>query len=257
MKNPWRPLKRLFSPPVPMANPALSPPAGRTLPFLAAVLLALACLPLPLSASDHQTLHMKIINTTEASAPEIWKDYVIFTYRPQVSARSVSAAFEHEDFRNIHTYVKNEHGIYILYYPIPENIGTLTYRLIIDGLWMHDRTSRKTIRDDAGIRLSQVRIPQEESKIQHSPVIQGNRARFTFRGAPGKRIFVAGDFNNWDPFMHQMKEERPGSYALTLPIRPGRHYYLYIVDGRETTDPLNFSQAYNEDDKPLSTFMMP
>ncbi len=209
------------------------------------------------AASDQQSLHMKITNTTEASAPEIWKDYIIFTYNPRVSVRAVSAAFKHEDFRQIHTYVRNAHGIYILYYPIPEDINQLTYRIIVDGLWMHDRNSRRTIRDAAGIRLSRIQIPREKTTIQHSPVIMERKARFILREEPGKRVFVAGDFNNWDPFMHQMKEKEPGFYETTLPIRPGRHHYLYIIDGRESTDPLNFSRSYNQDDKPLSTFVMP
>ena len=51
------------------------------------------------------------------------------------------------------------------------------------------------------------------------------------------RIFLAGDFNDWDQTATPMHQTRSGSWraALDLPAG-GRYEFLYLIDGQWNTD---------------------
>lgn len=56
--------------------------------------------------------------------------------------------------------------------------------------------------------------------------------------APGAReVFVAGDFNAWQPRATPMVRQPDGRWTVTLPLRPGAHEYRFVVDGRWQDDP--------------------
>lgn len=235
-------------------------PLQQTTAWLAAILLAVLSLIIPGSAAaletDTQALHLKITSLDRAAPPEVWEDYVIFTYNAKTRTRSVSAAFEHEDYRISHTYMKNDKGIFFLTYPLPNDREHLTYRIIVDGLWMHDKTCPTTVQDSAGIKQSRIPLPSQDAYALASPVITDSRVTFTLHEAPGLRVFVMGDFNQWDPFLHAMREVKPGLYQMTLSLLPGQHYYNFIVEGKEIKDPLNYEQAFNYEGRPVSVFFI-
>lgn len=56
---------------------------------------------------------------------------------------------------------------------------------------------------------------------------------------PGARsVAVAGDFNGWNPERSPLREVKEGVWSGLVPVSPGRHEYMYIVDGRDwVTDP--------------------
>lgn len=64
------------------------------------------------------------------------------------------------------------------------------------------------------------------------------RVQFDLSVQPGSRVFVAGTFNNWNPTVHQLKDN-PGSghCKATLRIPPGRHEYKFVVNGEWVADP--------------------
>jgi len=52
-------------------------------------------------------------------------------------------------------------------------------------------------------------------------------------------VSVAGDFNGWDPTRTPLQRGEGGLWTVTLPLKPGRYHYMYVVDGRHwVTDPL-------------------
>jgi AMP-activated protein kinase-like protein len=54
-----------------------------------------------------------------------------------------------------------------------------------------------------------------------------------------RTVTVAGDFNDWDPRRTPLQRGEGGVFHVTLPLRPGRYQYLYVVDGKEwVVDPL-------------------
>jgi chromosome partitioning protein len=62
----------------------------------------------------------------------------------------------------------------------------------------------------------------------------------------GRRVFVAGDFNNWSTTSHPMhRNESLGVFELLVPIRAGRCRYRLVVDGSWRPDLYNPHSALN------------
>src|ERR1017187_1810096 len=66
---------------------------------------------------------------------------------------------------------------------------------------------------------------------------KANRVSLELIKPAAKKVFVAGSFNEWKP------EETPlicigdGRGAGDLGVKPGRHEYLFVVDGQWLPDP--------------------
>ena len=64
---------------------------------------------------------------------------------------------------------------------------------------------------------------------------------------PGARtVQVAGDFNGWNPARTALEQLANGAWAVTIPLKPGRYEYMFVVDGRQwIADP--FAAEQNDD----------
>ncbi len=171
--------------------------------------------------------------------------------------RYVAAAFAHEGFAILHPYERNKQGVFVLAYPVPLKMsGDLEYRMVVDGVWTLDpanpaRRSNPTL----GLDVSVARVPfLSDQHLGVYPILgeDGRTARFLFRGESGESVTVCGDFDNWDPFIHEMTETSPGLYRLDLPLAPGRHYYDFVYRGESLPDPLNPEKAATRDGKLVS-----
>jgi hypothetical protein len=201
------------------------------------LLICLAGLP----AIEGTRQHVKIVETTEASAPEIMEDTVFFSCKPKEAVRYVGAAFAHEEFGEIHLFERNEHGVLFLFYPIPEGLHSLDYRLIIDGLWTTDSKNPLKIRGVEGFFLSRFELPVSTAQLRtKSPVVRADGSvEFNLEAPSGKEIYLSGSFNGWDPYMYRLAEVRPGLYSVILRLLPGTYYYIFNAEGRKRLDPLN------------------
>jgi 1,4-alpha-glucan branching enzyme len=55
---------------------------------------------------------------------------------------------------------------------------------------------------------------------------------------PGaKTVFVAGSFNEWKPERTPLAPLGNGRWGGDLAVKPGRHEYLFVVDGQWVPDP--------------------
>ena len=52
-----------------------------------------------------------------------------------------------------------------------------------------------------------------------------------------KQVAVAGSFNNWQPEQTPLRPAGNGRWAGDLKVGPGRHEYLFVVDGQWLPDP--------------------
>ena len=52
-----------------------------------------------------------------------------------------------------------------------------------------------------------------------------------------KQVFVAGSFNNWQPERTPLVAAGNGRWMGDLRVAPGRHEYLFVVDGQWLPDP--------------------
>ena len=60
------------------------------------------------------------------------------------------------------------------------------------------------------------------------------------------RVFLAGDFNSWNPGSFPMKKQN-GEWVLPLHLALGKHRYKFIVDGKWMLDPGN--KLWEENDE--------
>lgn len=74
-----------------------------------------------------------------------------------------------------------------------------------------------------------------------------NRLRkvtFTVREHAGKLVFLAGDFNQWNPQVNEMiYNPDAGVYAVTIDLAAGSHQYKFLIDGVWCLDPENAETA--------------
>lgn len=69
-----------------------------------------------------------------------------------------------------------------------------------------------------------------------------------------RKVFVAGDFNDWKPSQLPMKRTAAG-WELSYVLGPGNYQYKFIVDGQWITDPANPSTVETKDRK-TNSFMV-
>lgn len=199
--------------------------------------------PMSLPAFEATTeLHLKIMGTRDAAPPHLFEGSVFFTHKPIHPVRYVGIAFAHENFRDIHLFRRNEKGVLFFVYPVPEGLHSLDYRLVVDGLWTTDPTNPLRYRDAAGVSLSRFEVPPETPKaVIKSPVVnrRAGTVEFNLKAPAGKSIFLAGNWNGWDPFMHRFREVEPGLYTFSLRLLPGTYQYYFFSEGNRATDSLN------------------
>ncbi|MCW5555919.1 MAG: isoamylase early set domain-containing protein [Verrucomicrobiae bacterium] len=60
---------------------------------------------------------------------------------------------------------------------------------------------------------------------------------FICNAPEAQAVSLVGDFNQWDPAAHPMKQMPDRAWFLTLELKHGHHRYAFLVDGRLTLDP--------------------
>jgi 1,4-alpha-glucan branching enzyme len=63
------------------------------------------------------------------------------------------------------------------------------------------------------------------------------KIQFEFLAPDAQKVYLAGDFNDWDTRTHLMKKDKKGIWKATLPLRPGRYEYRFLKDGSWENDP--------------------
>jgi 1,4-alpha-glucan branching enzyme len=67
-----------------------------------------------------------------------------------------------------------------------------------------------------------------------------------YQDTPGKNVFVAGSFNDWQPVRKLEDKNNDGTYRCRLLLVPGEYQYKFMVDGEWRSDPLNPDFIPNE-----------
>ena len=88
-------------------------------------------------------------------------------------------------------------------------------------------------------------------KCAKSPVAKKPAAKkdvtFTVHADKGKAVYVAGEFNGWDPTAKKMAyKARAGIYVATLKLAAGSYQYKFVIDGTWCADPENVNAVPND-----------
>ena len=82
--------------------------------------------------------------------------------------------------------------------------------------------------------------PTTEAGRAEAPKIappKANRVSLELTKPDAKNVFVAGSFNEWKPEEMPLMCVGDGRWAGALAVKPGRHEYLFVVDGQWLPDP--------------------
>ena len=64
------------------------------------------------------------------------------------------------------------------------------------------------------------------------------RVTFQVNAEPGSEIYVAGDFNNWEPKKKLNDKNKDGNYKGTMLLdRKQQYEYKFIINGKWSVDP--------------------
>lgn len=66
---------------------------------------------------------------------------------------------------------------------------------------------------------------------------------FTYTGIASE-VKIKGEFNGWNA-NQTILNKTPEKFSTTLPLKPGRYQYLFVVDGKEIRDPNNKDSVDN------------
>lgn len=102
--------------------------------------------------------------------------------------------------------------------------GKYSYKFIVDGKWITDPSNNLKEDDHAG---------------GYNSVVYCTNHLFQLKGNPNsKSVFVAGNFNNWNPSELAMAKSSDG-WELPVYLCDGSYQYKFIVDRQWYTDPAN------------------
>ena len=75
----------------------------------------------------------------------------------------------------------------------------------------------------------------------------GKDVTFTVHAEKGKDVYVAGEFNQWNPTAKKMAyKARAGLYTATIKLAPGTYQYKFVIDGTWCADPENVNAVPND-----------
>lgn len=64
------------------------------------------------------------------------------------------------------------------------------------------------------------------------PVAANDGVVFKVRLPQAKQVNITGSFNGWDRSKDRLSgPDEDGWWSITLPLGPGRHEYLFLIDG--------------------------
>ena len=63
------------------------------------------------------------------------------------------------------------------------------------------------------------------------------KVQFELLALDAQKVYLAGNFNNWDASANVMKKDKKGIWKAVLSLRPGRYEYRFLVDGTWENDP--------------------
>lgn len=70
---------------------------------------------------------------------------------------------------------------------------------------------------------------------------------FTVHSEKGHSVYLAGEFNEWDPTAKKMTYvAKRGLYEATLKLAEGTYQYKFVIDGTWCADPENVNAVPND-----------
>ncbi len=175
---------------------------------------------------------------------------LLFTYRNR-SASRVKVAGDFSSWRPI-LMKRSREGVwyYFLENSEDQKMRTVSYKFLVDGVWIADPSNPFKEDDGMGSYLSRTRLPAEpEGRMVSYRITGENKVQFRIYKPDARFVSVIGDFNNWNPENDILAKGEDGIWRLTRRLAAGTYRYKFVVDGEWVPDiynPRNASDATGE-----------
>ncbi|WP_207431089.1 hypothetical protein [Sabulibacter ruber] len=154
----------------------------------------------------------------------------LFKLDGYTNAREVFLAGNFNNWRDFELPMKKTPSGWELPYSIGP--GNYEYKFKVDGKWVLDPSNPLKVKNNEGTGNSYL-------------ILSPNHTFRLKNYGQAKAVYLAGDFNNWDPNALLMKKEgNDWVFSLHLPV--GKNRYKFIVDGEWIIDPDNKLWEQNE-----------
>jgi len=115
--------------------------------------------------------------------------------------------------------------------------GRHKYKYVIDGGTRWETDPNVPVATDGN---SVIEVPGAGAATAVSPGAKhGSGTTFTYADPTAKSVFVAGEFNEWNMTANPMQKDGAGMWTATIPLKPGKYQYKFVVDGNWKQDPAN------------------
>jgi 1,4-alpha-glucan branching enzyme len=81
-------------------------------------------------------------------------------------------------------------------------------------------TNKKTVKDET-----------------KSKGISTTKSQFLLLAPEAQKVYLGGDFNNWNTHADPMKKDKKGIWKVAVNLNSGRYEYRFFVDGKWENDP--------------------
>jgi len=86
---------------------------------------------------------------------------------------------------------------------------------------------------------------KKKAQTKSKQTMKRQRVTFSLEATKANEVILMGDFNNWDPKVHPMKNDGDGIWNKTVMIPPGESEYKFFADGQWIEDPRNDQNCTN------------
>ena len=78
---------------------------------------------------------------------------------------------------------------------------------------------------------------KDTEKSKTAAKVLTKKSLFEFLAPDAQKVYLAGDFNNWDTNASLMKKDKKGIWKTSVSLKPGRYEYRFLKDGSWENDP--------------------
>jgi 1,4-alpha-glucan branching enzyme len=82
-------------------------------------------------------------------------------------------------------------------------------------------------------------------KAKKPPQPKRRRVQFVLSAQGAQKVYLVGDFNEWNEKTLPMKKDSEGTWKRTALLAPGQYEYKFLVDGDWKEDPVNPNRRRN------------
>ena len=132
-------------------------------------------------------------------------------------------------------------------------------RLRLPASSRHDTAAVESVRllSRNGTLISLGELARLQPGVVDLPIYHKNLrpVNFVCNATLAQSVSLVGDFNEWNPGAHPMKQMPDRSWLLKVDLKHGHHRYAFLVDGVLTLDPR--AQGITRNDKGERVSLVP